>query len=398
MRRVIYAWNYVEWGGAQIHFLALIREARKSFETVVVLPKGTDRQFLGFLKAENIPYEEFEAAVDLKPASGILDKFRRHWSHIKSDYQMLRKIEEVGLEDSIVHTDILPTGSLTALIWLSIRAQVFITSHNALPPVSHWRLLLWKLKFRTISLFDSFHVFCTNEHAAAYFRKLYTGRVADEIKITYDSINPLEIDEVLSEPFDRAEALSRFGIAVDKFVILAVGQFIDRKGRWTFLEAAQQIAAESADVIFVWVMPQLPGKADMTRIETFGLNDRFRMIRSEDIGLERRDILCFFRVADVYALPSLVEGLPISLLEAMSLHIPCISTNVYGIPEAIINEQTGLLIEPNNSRDLADAITRFKFDPELRHRLAHAGRDHVTTRFDERIAAQTAVTAYRSVS
>ena len=398
MPRVIYAWNYVEWGGAQIHFLALIRKARKSFETVVVLPKGTDTQFLGFLKTENITYEEFDCAVDLKPASGILAKIRRHWSRIKSDYQMLLKIAEVGLEDSIVHTDVLPTQSLTALIWLCIRTEVFITSHNALPPVPRGRWWLWKIKFRVLSYFDSFHVFCTNEHAAAYFRKLYTGKTADEIKITYDSINPIEIDDALAAPFDRKEALSRFGIPTDTFVVLAVGQFVDRKGRWTFLEAARKIARNYDDVIFLWVMPRLPGKEDTAKVETFGLGDAFRMIRSEEIGGERRDILQFFRVADAYALPSIVEGLPISLLEAMALRLPSISTNVYGIPEAIIHEQTGLLIEPNDAAALTDAIIRLKSDSDLRQRLSDAGCEHVISHFDERIAAKTAVVAYKSVS
>src|SRR3954454_16692907 len=139
MRRLIYAWNYAEWGGAQIHFMALIKEARKSFDVVVVLPKGTDHHFLGFLTTEDIDFREFLGNIDLKPSSGIVSKIRRHWIRAKSEYAMLRKIETVGIRDSIIHTDLLPAQSLLALVWLCLRAHVFITLHNAQPMVPGWR-------------------------------------------------------------------------------------------------------------------------------------------------------------------------------------------------------------------------------------------------------------------
>ena len=398
MRRVIYAWNYVEWGGSQIYILSLIREARKSFDVVIALPRGTDSEFLGFLKAEGIRYEEFDAAVNIKPATGLFDKFERHWSKIKSEYQMLRKIEEIGLVDSIVHADILPTQSLTALIWLCIRAEVFITSHNALPHVPIWRWLLWKVKFRIVSRFDSLHVLCSNEHAAIYFRRLFAGKVADDISVTYAGIDPAEIGKALEIPLDRESVLLQIGIPTDKFIVLAVGQFVDRKGRWTFLEAAKQVLAKTDDVVFVWIMPRLPNEADRSKVERFGLGDAFRMVSTEEVGRERQDVFKFYRAADVYALPSLVEGLPISLLQAMAFGLASVSTNVYGIPEAIIDERTGLLIEPDDPPALVDAIIRLKSDEHLRQRLSDAGRKHVISYFDERVAAKTAVAAYISVS
>jgi glycosyltransferase involved in cell wall biosynthesis len=396
MRRVIYAWNYTEWGGAQIHFLALMKEARKKHDVVVVLPLGTAPQFLGFLEAESVQYEEFDGGVDQRDAVGLTAKIRRHWKRIRSEYRMLRKVEAVGLDESIVHTDILPTSSLLSLVWLCLRTNVFITSHNALPPVPKWRWWLWKVKFGLISMFDSFHVFCTNRHAAEYFRKLYTRRVGDEIRITYDSINPAEIDKVRATPIDRDAIVSRLGIPTGTFVVLAVGQFVDRKGRWVFLEAAANVRQQIEDVVFIWVTPQLPTDADRKRIEDFRLGGSFRLVSSENVGRDRWDILLFFRTADVFALPSYVEGLPIALLEAMALGIPSISTNVYGIPEAVIDERTGLLIEPGDAEALAKAILRLKRDDELRRQLSKDGRRHVIESFDERVAARTAVAEYES--
>ena len=393
MRRVIYAWDYIEWGGAQIHFLALIREARKTFETVVVLPEGTDEQFLGFLIAEGVRYETFKANIDAKPRRSITAKLRRHWVRAKSEYAMLRKIEEVGI-DAVVHTDILPGQSLLSLVWLCMRTNVFITLHNALPPVQKWRWAIWRLKFGVISRFDNFHVYCTNKHAAAYFSRLFSKRVADDIKITYDSINPVEIDTARDAAFDRSKLLERLGISTNKFLILTVGQFIDRKGRWTFLEAAKKVVSQNSEVIFVWVSPFLPTGEDAKRVDSFGLGDSLSLVRSDDVGTTRQDILKFFRVGDIFVLPSYVEGVPIALLEAMAIGVPSISTNVYGIPEAIIHEKTGLLIEAGDSDGLAAAVLTLFSDKELRTSLAKNGREHAIRKFDERVAARTAVEGY----
>jgi glycosyltransferase involved in cell wall biosynthesis len=396
MARVIYAWDYIEWGGAQIHFLALIKEARKAFEVVVLLPKGTDQQFLGFLATEGIRYELFRGNVDLQPRSGVIEKIRRHWVRIKGEYAMLRAIEAIGTEEAIVHTDILPGQSLLSLIWICLRAPVFITLHNALPPVSKWRWTLWKLKFRIISKFDTFHVFCTNQDAAKYFSRLFSKRVADDIKITYDSINPVEICEAREAPFDRNQTLNRLNIQTDKFLVLAVGQFVDRKGRWIFLEAAKMVKAKTDDIVFVWLSPMSATAADTDRVESLGLGDSFHLVKSENIGKKRQDILKFFRIADLFVLPSYIEGVPIALLEAMAIGLPCVSTNVYGIPEAVINEETGLLIKSGDARELSESILRLAQDRQLRSRLSEQGRQLAITKFDERIAARTAVAAYKT--
>jgi glycosyltransferase involved in cell wall biosynthesis len=119
------------------------------------------------------------------------------------------------------------------------------------------------------------------------------------------------------------------------------------------------------------------------------------MVHSEKLGKDRLDVLRFFRIADVFSLPSYIEGLPIALLEAMALERPSISTNVYAIPEAVKNMETGILIEPGDSNALAEAILKLKDDPALRAKLGAHGRRFVIANFDEREAAATAIAAYR---
>lgn len=395
MKRIVYAWNYVEWGGAQIHFLALIKEARKHFDVEVVLPSGSDTQFLGFLDAERVAYRQFEGSVDLGSKKGIAAKIGRHVTRIKSEFAMLKAIRSIG-EVAIVHTDLFPGQSLFSLVWLAFRYQVFITLHNAQPAVGKLRWAIWKIKFALISRAETFHVFCTNEHAAGYYRRLFTGRTAEEIRITYDSIDLVEIAKALREPFDREATFISLGLPATKFVILTVGQFIDRKGRWTLLKAAQEVLKKTSDVLFVWVTPALPDPNDQKRIEEYGLDECLELVKSDSVGNERRDILRFFRSADIFVLPSFVEGVPIALLEAMAIGLPVISTKVFGIPEAVIHETTGLLVEAGDASALSAAILRLLNDREHAQDLAFNGKKYAEEKFDERVAARVAADAYLS--
>ena len=93
-----------------------------------------------------------------------------------------------------------------------------------------------------------------------------------------------------------------------------------------------------------------------------------------------------FAEADIFALPSLMEGLPIVLMEAMAIGTPVIAPGLAGIPELVVPEQTGLLFAPANWTELADKILRLGRDDDLRARLADAGRAKVEEQHDIRVA------------
>ena len=83
----------------------------------------------------------------------------------------------------------------------------------------------------------------------------------------------------------------------------------------------------------------------------------------------------------VFVLPSLAEGLPMAMLEAMASGSAVIATKVGGIPEVIDDGVNGLLVDPGDEEGLAGAIVRCAEDDDLAHRLAAAGRDTVVSRF-----------------
>ena len=95
-----------------------------------------------------------------------------------------------------------------------------------------------------------------------------------------------------------------------------------------------------------------------------------------------------YRHATLFALPCIVtdngdrDGIPNVLVEAMRLGLPVVSTRVSGIPELIIDGDTGLLVPPRDTRALTDALARLLDDPHLRGRLAAGAARHVLHEFD----------------
>ncbi len=145
---------------------------------------------------------------------------------------------------------------------------------------------------------------------------------------------------------------------------------------------------------FIWISNSKPSDEDLKKAQNYGLGKDFILMTSDQIGEQRIDLFTLMRLAHVFALPSYLEGLPLSLLEAMALGIPSISTNINGIPEAIKHLETGYLIEAGNSETLKNAIIELKDDIHLREKLSKNGREFVLANFNEDVVAKIAVEKY----
>jgi glycosyltransferase involved in cell wall biosynthesis len=170
-------------------------------------------------------------------------------------------------------------------------------------------------------------------------------------------------------------------------VVLIIGHLSDVKGYPTFLHAAARIAPRLPDCLFLALGGETTGPGPLERYERLagelGLRDRVRFL-----GF-RSDVADVIRAADVVVLPSLSEGLPLAILEAMSCAKPVVATPVGGIPEALVHEETGLLVPPNEPEDLAQAVLRVLTDRQLAQRMARNGRRRAETHFSvKRMASE----------
>jgi glycosyltransferase involved in cell wall biosynthesis len=99
-------------------------------------------------------------------------------------------------------------------------------------------------------------------------------------------------------------------------------------------------------------------------------------------ALNQNEVKEAFAQADVFVLPSLAEGIPVVLMEAMCSGVPCVTTPVNGIPELIEHGVSGLLATPGDVASLTAQLQRMLSSSDLRKSLAEAARDKVTSDFD----------------
>jgi glycosyltransferase involved in cell wall biosynthesis len=97
-----------------------------------------------------------------------------------------------------------------------------------------------------------------------------------------------------------------------------------------------------------------------------------------------RDVPALLRQARIFVMSSISEGVPLTLLEAMATGLPCVATRVGGIPEALEDGVTGVLVPPRDPPALAAALLQLQCDNELAQRMGNAGRRRVEELFDVR--------------
>jgi colanic acid/amylovoran biosynthesis glycosyltransferase len=157
----------------------------------------------------------------------------------------------------------------------------------------------------------------------------------------------------------------------DALEILCVGRLVEAKGQLILLRACDMLLSRgySFRVRLVGAGPE------RTQLEEFavqkGIPAVFEGARNHD---ETRQLL---GRADVFALASFAEGVPVALMEAMAMEVPCVSTFVAGIPELIRDGFEGLLVPASSAEALALALQRLFDDPALRRSLGTAGGKRV---------------------
>lgn len=174
----------------------------------------------------------------------------------------------------------------------------------------------------------------------------------------------------------------------DPFVILCVGRLTPAKGQHILLQAVERLARDGrhVELRLVGDGPDRPSLEQEVRER--GLSERVLFTGAVDQDRIRE----LYADADVFALASFAEGIPVVLMEAMAMTIPCVTTFITGIPELIRDGVDGLLVAPSDDEGLAQAIARLMDDAELRRRLGTAGRQRVLEKYDldrntERLAA-----------
>ncbi len=398
MHQILYVWNYHEWGGAQIYFLSLMKEAKKKYRVTTLLPSDSEPKILQYLNSLDVPYEFLPPSPMINSRKGLIAKLTRRNSILRSENQLVGQIlSRDKLNDTIVHIDLGFWQSALALFKLCRKTNVFVTVHTGLPFYTGWRLWRWKIKGRILSCYSRFHLLASNNDAKESLKPYISNKKFKQIEVTYSGIDPDEITRVKEILPANSEIRQKYGLPENKQILMTVGQFVERKGCWISLESLRQLKIAEGEFVFAWLSTSMPDAETLNRIESYGLGDSFRVMCAEEIGETRHDLLTLLSIADIFVLASLVEGLPIALIEAMALGLPCIASSVNAIPEAIENEQNGLLVPSCDSLRLRTAISSLMYDPHKREMLGAAAKKTAFDKFNAKLTAERTVKLYNDV-
>jgi colanic acid/amylovoran biosynthesis glycosyltransferase len=173
-------------------------------------------------------------------------------------------------------------------------------------------------------------------------------------------------------------ALSKIGRDPVPGRIVCTGRLVPEKGQTLLVHSIRALLDRNVNVDLV-LIGDGPGRERLEKlVADLGLGDRVTFTGS----LPPNQVFAHLKTATVFCLPSFAEGIPVALMEAMAIGVPVVSTQVFGIPELVMHNKTGLIVIPGEQAPLDSALEQLLSDPKLADEVAAGAKRHVDEQFD----------------
>jgi glycosyltransferase involved in cell wall biosynthesis len=194
----------------------------------------------------------------------------------------------------------------------------------------------------------------------------------DEDKVI---VVPNGVDTDKFKPMGKENARNLLNLPLDKNIILFVGALRSIKGVNYLIEAAKKFVDIDTELYMV-------GRDDGLKKSLVKMAQELKIIDFiKFIGpVNHEDIPLWISASDLLVLPSLSEGRPNVILEALACEVPVVATDVGGIPELMVNGETGYLVPAKNSLDLSEKVKKLLEDEDLRKKMGKLGRKSIIQR------------------
>ncbi|MBV9962985.1 MAG: glycosyltransferase family 4 protein [Parafilimonas sp.] len=340
-------------GGGESHILSLVKHIDKNrFEPVVL--SFTDGQMITELK--NIGVDNF-----VIPSNKAFDLTK--WKQVKALMQK-EKIDLVHIHGTRATSNIYwAAKNLKLPVIYSIHGWSFHDDQSTLVKKARIYFENWitKKTNRNISVSSSNQKTGKDNIDGFQSEVIYNG-------IDLEKFNPLSRE--------RKNLRRQLNIAGDAIVICFIGRITLQKDPLSLIKAFKEVAERNANAVLLMI-----GDGDM---KAEAIQSAKELNIQDKIIFEnfRTDVADILFSSDIYCLPSLWEGFPIGLLEAMAMCKPVIATNVDGSVEIIQNNKNGILINPQNKKMLVDALNNLISNKNLRTQLGNTARETIVKDFD----------------
>lgn len=227
----------------------------------------------------------------------------------------------------------------------------------------------WHLRLDRLTSFLATGSVCVSKGVLTFSRDV-GGLDSDRLIVIPNGID-LEL-------YDRASALPRGAIGVPERVplVVCVGRLDVQKGIPVLLDAAERVAAVCPD----WHLAMVGDGPERGRLERIVVSSPSLQSRVHWLG-RRDDVPALLKTADLLVLPSLWEGMPNVVLEAMAARRAVVATAVEGCTELVLPGETGWLVPPGDAESLARSLREAVTDPQRLRRYGEAGRARVEAQF-----------------
>jgi glycosyltransferase involved in cell wall biosynthesis len=368
-------------GGPQLRVLQVAdRLKAKGFQTTVVMPKG-DREFASLLAQAQIPFHDFDL-VRLRRSLNPVEHVRyvaKFWPNV---LELRRLIRERHIE--IVHTNGLM--NLQTPIAARLEGVGLVWHLNDLGTPKLLRLMFlplvraWSHRIALAARAVGQYCFPDVTISDKCFQLLYA---------------PVDTEK-FSPQVDGTKVREELNIPPQCPVVGIVANICPGKGQEYFLEAAGLVKHRYPDAKFLVVGGKLDNRHEfwsalMQQTAKLGLErDVFFMGRRNDVPQVLRAMTIFVQASDS-------EACPMAVLEASASGLPVVATSVGGTPELIEDGITGILIEPRNVEQIAEAVLRVLDSPETARRIGQAGAERMRKHFSLDACVEVHARMYNAV-
>jgi glycosyltransferase involved in cell wall biosynthesis len=298
-------------------------------------------------------------------------------AHLSSGYGLLKALKKQGSCKPFIHT----IHGVLADEHEQARRNDYPSFRDRVANQFLYRLA--KLEEETAK--NATLIVTVSRHSLEKIQKYYHVDKA-KVRVVPNGVDPEKFKPVK----DRKAMKRQFGLD-DKPVVLFVGSLIPRKGLPFLIEAAKKLVKNHSDAMFVLVGDGPLKSQLIASLDKANLSDNFLFLR----GLAENALAAVYNCADVFVLPSIQEGQGIVLLEAQASAKPVVAFNVGGVNEAVLDGETGLLVNRGSSDALADALLKLLSDELLREKMGAKGRKFVMDNFTWDVCAERMLTVYR---
>lgn len=352
--RILVSCGSYSWGGLEMVALQSAVKLKALGNTVIMLCAENSR--LGD-EARNMNIDAIQVYKSNKKIAFSISKLTRLIKDFKPD---------------VIHTHLSHDLSVItpALKMAGSHAKLFLTKHIASGVKK--TDIIHKILYKRLNGIFSISNYI-NESV------IRTCPVAPEkIHILPNGIDPGEFD---NSGYDKSSIKRGLNIPEEKIVISIIGRMTPGKGHEEYLNAAKVINEKYPGRVFFLIVGTASAGEEEFEDKIIALAEKLEIHNLIFTGYikEVKDILA---VTDILAFPSHNESFGVTLIEAMAMRVPVAASGYAGVLDIVTDNVNGLLFEPKNTQQLAEALMKLIGDENLRTRLAEAGRKLVEEKFD----------------